>query len=247
MNKNLLSSIFLLIIVVGGFSITDTPRFGTAQAASEAPQVRFEKTYGPIEGHSIMQTADGGYAIAGYEGLWDRLRGPDGWTNFTFLLIKTDSQGKVMWNLAYGSTGRDRFTSVAQTADGVYVAASPFNAQFESSSATVVAKLDSWGNVNWAIEHHNRHNQLWSIIGTQDGGYAFTGYKALGSNTDITDVWFVKNTLPSDLQGAPSGYQETRPPLEPQDTFLTTWVVIAVVIVAGLGLGLLFYLIKRNR
>jgi hypothetical protein len=92
-NKNLLSSILLVIIVVGGFAITDTTRFGTAQAASEAPPARLEKTYGPIAGYSIMQTADSGYAIAGNEGVWYRSRGPGYFTNITILLIKTDSSG----------------------------------------------------------------------------------------------------------------------------------------------------------
>jgi hypothetical protein len=444
-NKNLLSSILLLIIVVGGFAITDTTRFGTAQAASEAPPARLEKTYGPIAGYSIMQTADGGYTIAGHEGVWYRSRGPGYFTNITTLLIKTDSsgqvqwqknyprvglssavltsdggyalvgvignserslakvdsegnvqwsknysaasdctfrgvvqtqdggyaiagyanpgygsegrllkidangnlqwnktygaaleynsfhslveaedggfamagitgyqshgdldgwlvktdsmgnlewekriggaewdygssliltadggyllagstesfgagdsdgwlvktdsQGKVMWNLAYGSTGRDKFTSVAQTADGGYVAAGTFNAQFKSSSATVVVKLDSLGNVTWAIEHQNRHNQLSSIIGTQDGGYAFTGYKALGRYPEITDIWFVKNTLPSDFQGAPSGFQATLAPPEPPEPFLNTFVAASIITVAVVGVGLLVYFKKRK-
>lgn len=184
-------------------------------------------------GISLILTSDGGYLVAGYTasfGAGDH----DGW------LVKTDSQGNVLWNVAYGSTGRDRFSSVAQTADGEYVAAGTFNVLVESSAATGVVKLDALGNVKWTIKYQNRHSGPYSIIGTQEGGYAFTGYKALGSNIDITDVWFVKNTPTSDFQGAPSGYHETTAPSEPQDTFPTTWIVgaAALIITGGVAIVL---------
>jgi hypothetical protein len=206
--------------------------------------LEWEKRIGRAERdfvRSLIVTADGGYLLAGQTdsfGAGD----DDGW------VVKTDSQGTVMWDMAYGSTGRDRFTSVAETADGGYVVAGSFNAQFESSSATLVVKLDSFGNVTWAIKHQNRHSQLLSIIGTQDGGYAFTGSKALGRYEAITDVWVVKNKPSSDFQGTTSGFQITLAPPEPPELFPIPWIVVAsVTVVAGFGLGLLAYLIKKRR
>jgi len=240
-----LDSPFVLAPMAG---ITDYQSHGDLDAwlvkTDSMGNLEWEKSIGRAGldyGSSLIMTADGGYLLAGHTasfGAGDH----DGW------LVKTDSQGNVIWSVAYGSTGRDKFSSAAQTADGGYVVAGAFNVLVKSSAATVVVKLDALGNVKWAIKYQHRSSRPWSIIETQDGGYAFTGYKALGIDPAITDVWFVKNTLPSDFQGAPSSFQENRSPSEPQDAFPTTWIVIAVVIVvAGLGLGLLFYLWKRNR
>lgn len=54
---------FALVLLVAFSLATFLP---SSKAASEAPQVRLEKTYGPIEGRSIMHTADGGYDFTGY-------------------------------------------------------------------------------------------------------------------------------------------------------------------------------------
>ena len=151
--------------------------------------------------------------------------------------------------MAYGSTGGDSFSSVVQTADGGYVAAGTFNDLDKSpSAATMVVKIDALGNVKWVIKHQNSYSKLLSIVGTQDGGYAFTGEKALGSYSDVTDIWFVKNTLPSDFQGTPLGFQVTLAPPEPPETFPITWIMIAAVtVVTGLGFVMLAYLIKKRK
>ena len=37
----------------------------SSEAVSEAPQPQWSKTYGPYRGWAMIQTSDGGYAIAG--------------------------------------------------------------------------------------------------------------------------------------------------------------------------------------
>ena len=207
--------------------------------------LQWNKTYGAASEYnsvySLVEAEDGGFAMAGITGYHSH-GDLDAW------LVKTDSQGTVIWNVAYGTTGRDSFRSVAQTTDGEYVAAGEFNFLVEYSAATVVVKIDALGNVKWAIKYQNRRSNPLSIIGTQDGGYAFTGEKALGRYTDFTDIWFVKNTPPSDFQRTLSGFYATSAPAEPPETFPITWIVIATVtVVAGLSLGLLAYLIKKRK
>jgi hypothetical protein len=234
----------------GGFAIAGTTSYqshgevdGWLVKTDSLGNVEWETSIGGAKQDyalSLILTADDGYLLTGHTASFGAGYS-DGW------LVKTDSQGNVLWSVAYGTTGKDRFTSVAQTADGGYVAAGAFNVLVESSAATLVAKIDTLGNVKWAIKYQNRNSHPLSITGTQDGGYAFTGDKALGSNTDITDIWVVKNTLPSDFQSTPSGFYESRAPSVSQDTFPTIWLVIAAVIVAtGLSLGLLVYFKKRK-
>jgi hypothetical protein len=77
------------------------------------------RTYGGSDyelGHSVWQTSDGGYIIAGETysfgaGLAD------------VYLVKTDSSGDSLWACAYGGSDRDRGYSVQQTRDGGYVVA----------------------------------------------------------------------------------------------------------------------------
>ena len=78
--------------------------------------ISWEKTFSAIgidRGMSVVQTSDGGYAIAGhhFNGL-----------NANGRLIKTDSSGEKEWIKTYGkSIGNDVFFSVQQTPDNGYI------------------------------------------------------------------------------------------------------------------------------
>lgn len=55
----------------------------------------------------MVQTSGGGYALAGIKDTAD------------FWMVKTDSDGNVMWNKTYvGEVGTDQAFSVIQTSDG---------------------------------------------------------------------------------------------------------------------------------
>jgi hypothetical protein len=76
--------------------------------------VEWNKTYGgpdEEEAHSVQQTTDGGYIIAG-----DIRYAGDAW------VIKTDSQGNVQWDKTFGGTKVDSFYDIQQTSDGGYIA-----------------------------------------------------------------------------------------------------------------------------
>ena len=76
----------------------------------------WNQTYGGTNhdtGWSVVQTSDGGYAIAGYTRSFGAGSG-DVW------LVKTDSIGNHQWNQTYGGTYSDYGGSMVQTSDGGY-------------------------------------------------------------------------------------------------------------------------------
>ncbi len=86
-----------------------------------------------------VPTSDGGYLLGG------NLVSPDqGW------IVKTDAEGKMLWNKTYGET--TTINSVAQTQDGGFVISGSItyinpNDNGKSSGTAWIAKTDSLGNV----------------------------------------------------------------------------------------------------
>ena len=75
------------------------------------------KTYGGAdtdEGYLIEQTKDGGFIIVGTT---ESFGGGSG----DAYLLRTDSDGGLLWTKTYGGTGYDVATSLAQTTDGGFV------------------------------------------------------------------------------------------------------------------------------
>jgi len=76
----------------------------------------WSQTYGGTDGdygYSVVQTSDGGYAIAGTTFSYGA-GGADFW------LVKTDASGTAQWNQTYGGTNIDKGYSVVETSDGGY-------------------------------------------------------------------------------------------------------------------------------
>ena len=82
-----------------------------------AGNMEWNKTYGGAgndRAYSVVQTNDGGYAIAGSTN-------SSGVGGLDFYLVKTDSAGNMEWNKTYGGAGNDVAYSVVQTSSGRYV------------------------------------------------------------------------------------------------------------------------------
>ncbi len=76
--------------------------------------------------NDIIQTADGGYAIAGYLNMPD-MRFTDFW------LVKVDEHGEELWTLTWGDVSSDQCFSIVQTEDFGY-ALSGFTSSVEGNS-----------------------------------------------------------------------------------------------------------------
>ena len=114
----------------------------------------------------VQQTADGGYAFAGYY-FQNAVYNERAW------LVKTDSAGNVQWDKIYGPDVQysDRyFHSFQQTSDGGFIAAGSTN-QFNGGDNSIwLVKTDSNGNISKCADVHNDSAATGSIAVTVSNG-----------------------------------------------------------------------------
>ncbi|MDH5690051.1 MAG: hypothetical protein OEY81_01300, partial [Candidatus Bathyarchaeota archaeon] len=145
-----------------------TRDWNRTHSVSEDP---VEGTIFPDVGHSVVQTADGGYAIAGYqEDPYDPEAHVSAW------LVKTDWVGNIQWNRTY-TGGPYQFPtgavySVVQTFDGGYALAG--RASEEGQDWFWLLKTDSAGYMEWEA-YDRTEGTAYSVVQTFDGGYALAG------------------------------------------------------------------------
>lgn len=147
---------------------------------SEPPILEWSRTYGGAGGddaHCVIQTADGGYALAG--------RTQSYGAGDNFWLVKTDSSGNVQWNKTYGS---GQATSVIQTTDGGYAVAGW--GDYDGDGWLV--KTDANGTMQWKRTYGGSYLDMTvKVIQKTDGSYALTGLTySFGSGSP--DAWLVK-------------------------------------------------------
>jgi hypothetical protein len=122
--------------------------------------------------YSVVQTSDGGYAIAGYTESIDNAD-----FNADFYLVKTDSLGNEQWSKTYGGENDDRAYSVVQTSDGGYAIAGYTKSQGAGGEDMLLIKTDSVGNAQWRKTWGSENNdRAYAVIQTSDGGYVVGGY-----------------------------------------------------------------------
>ena len=146
------------------------------------------KTYGGTDwddAYSVIQTADGGYALVGCSFSFGAGAG-DVW------LVKTDVSGNHLWNRTYGGTSEDRAYSMVQTVDGGYALVG-YTYSFGAGDCDVwFVKTSTDGSVRWNQTYGGTgEDYARSMVKTSDGDYALAGRTAsFGAGNG--DFWLVK-------------------------------------------------------
>ncbi len=178
----------------------------TCAVYPQAPAIEWEKTYGgPLTefGYSIEPCDDGGYFLCG----WTRANGVDvsGFHGTKDIwVVKTDSVGTLVWQSCLGGINYEESYHGQQCPDGGYIICGFSDSDSGQVGANHglqdcwIVKLDSAGSLQWERSLGGSMNDLAnSIIPTNDGGYAFTGF-AGSSSGDVSgnhgngDCWVVK-------------------------------------------------------
>ena len=115
--------------------------------------------------YSVVQTIDGGYAVAGYTrsfGNWSKM-----------YIAKLNSSGALQWTKVIAVDG-DLAYSIVQTSDGGYAVAGATR----GGGGMLIIKLSSDGSLQWSrvVDVSSTDNYARSIIQTSDGGFVAAGY-----------------------------------------------------------------------
>ena len=150
---------------------------GSPSSVTSAPigvNSLFEKTIGGSgddQAHSIIQSSDGGYVVAGQTSSFGA-----GGFGYDIYIVKLDSGGNVVWTKTIGGSSNDIAHSIIQSSDGGYVVAG-WTSSFGAGGADFyIVKLDSGGNVQWTKTiGGSSWDEAYSIIQSSDGGYVVAG------------------------------------------------------------------------
>ena len=173
--------------------------------------------------YSIIQTKDGGYAVAGETNSIDGdVSGNHG--AYDAWVLSLDTAGSILWQKCLGGSIGDNALSIINTTDGGYAITGSTNSIDGDVSGKHggvdtndfwVVKLNSAGSIQWQKCLGGENNdEGFAIIQTKDGGYAISG-RTYSNNGDVSgnhgekfpiDIWVVKlspeaSTVVNDYSG----------------------------------------------
>jgi hypothetical protein len=194
MKLKALSEMMATMLLIGMLVLA----FNVSQAKSSATPAGWSQTYGGTgddEAYSVIQTSDGGYALAGYTDSYGAYS-----FQYDFWLVKTDASGNAQWNRTYGGTGNDQAYALVQTSDGGYALAGRTNSFGAGQYDFWLVKTDYAGNMQWNKTYGGTsYDYAYSVVQTSDGGYALAGHtRSFGAGS--TDFWLVKTDASGNAQ-----------------------------------------------
>jgi hypothetical protein len=140
---------------------------------------QWNKTYGNTgqdQLRSIVQTTDGGYALAGKLNVGSV-------NNDRLWLVKTDASGNQQWNQTYG-TNRGGAYKVINVGDGFAVLGiTDIDTVFGNSGVACIVQTNSLGVQQWMQTYNQITSTAWmSGVRTSDNGFALVGTLKIAFN-----------------------------------------------------------------
>jgi len=188
--------------------------YSNGMASSEASIIKLDlngntvwgKTFGKAQDtvtRAGVLSPDNNYIVTGYTNSL-------GVNNYTFLLMKIDVSGNLLWNKTYGETGSEEAHSITTAPDG-YVIVGDTQSAGTDIHAWVV-KVDLNGNLMWEeTVGGKKADSPAYVVSAKDGGYLVAGF-TFSFGAGNRDFWLFKiddsgKILWSCTQGD-AGYQE---------------------------------------
>lgn len=146
------------------------------------------------EANSVIETVDGGFALAGS----DFYSNPNVYENVW--LMKTDVSGVEEWNRTYGDGAQEGGYSMVQTPDGGFVIAG-FTCSYGAGGADFwLLKTDASGAILWNRTYGGSGDEIArTVIQTDDGGFILIG-STTSNGAGKHDTLLVKTDASGALQ-----------------------------------------------
>ncbi len=152
--------------------------------SGEAPPILWMKGYGTGSqeiGESVVKTADGGFAVAGY-----RYTFGSGKREQVFI-VRTDANGDSLWTREFGGEKDDQAFSIDKTDDGGLIIAGMTRSMGAGNHDLYIIRADSNGDTIWTKTYGFLNNdQANSVRCTRDGGFIAAGW-----TTDSTSAYHI--------------------------------------------------------
>ncbi len=152
------------------------------------PLEAWSRTFGGSKddiGRYVQVTGDNGYIITG-ETFSSGIGGLD------VYLVKTDSDGNLIWETTFGGTGNENGNSIQVTGDGGYIITGDSSSFGAPGSDVYLVKTDSDGNLLWETTFGGTSIDYGlSVQVADDGGYIITGETSFPRASGV-DVYLVK-------------------------------------------------------
>ncbi|PSR55169.1 hypothetical protein AHMF7605_17470 [Adhaeribacter arboris] len=157
----------------------------------------------------VIPTLDGGYLYGGFtnSGLSGD-KSQSSWGKNDFWIVKSDKNGKKLWDKRYGGSGDDFLTNLIQTQDGGYLlgGSSLSGVSGDKSQASRgdrdywVVKIDAQGNKEWDKRFGGSgYDELKKVLQLPSGRYILAGTSSSPASGDKSqgsqgaqDYWILK-------------------------------------------------------
>jgi hypothetical protein len=136
----------------------------------------------------VVQTADGGYALAGETHSY-------GAGNYDAWLVRTDALGGVLWDRSYGGAQHDGATQLLPTADGGFILAGE-SASFNGHNGNMdfwLLKVNANGDSVWSHTYDKSVSDgCHAFCAAPGGGYLLVGGADAVDTLAHTEAWLVR-------------------------------------------------------
>ena len=194
----------------GGFALSgSTSSYGAGEKdiwlvkVNSTGNHEWNQTFGDIKSdysHSLIQTTDGGFAIAGATTTFEYST-EDTYieTGVDFWLVKTDKNGLHEWNRTFDNSNDEYASNIIQTSDNGFV----LTGWSPTSEGDWFVKVNSTGHHEW--DETFVETDISSLLLTNDGGIVLGG--STQSDIGNKDAYLMKISFMKDLTSGTSGFE----------------------------------------
>ena len=140
----IITGVYCGVINPGDVYLIKTDYLGNAQV------IKYYGGFGDDVGHSVQQTSDGGYIVAGYTTSFGH-----GYSDV--YLIKTNATGDTLWTRTFGGSNGEQGNSIQLTRDGGYIIVGYTYSFGAGNDDVYLIKTDSSGRSSGVEEHPSPH------------------------------------------------------------------------------------------